>query len=55
MTVAGLRGFARAEGVSPAVVGGKEQIVIVSDDGNRKAGRFASYLLLDLAQLQTAT
>jgi Protein of unknown function (DUF3616) len=55
VTVAGLRGFARAEGVSPAVVGGKERIVIVSDDGKRAAGRFASYLLLDPAQLQPAT
>jgi hypothetical protein len=55
VTVAGLHGFARAEGVSPAVVGGKERIVIVSDDGKRAAGRFASYLLLDPAQLQTAT
>jgi hypothetical protein len=55
VTVAGLRGFARAEGVSPAVVGGIERIVIVSDDGKRQAGRFASYLLLDPAQLQTAT
>jgi hypothetical protein len=52
--VAGLKGFARAEGVSPAVVGGKERIVIVSDDGKREAGRFANYLLLDPAQLQIA-
>jgi len=43
-----------AEGVSPAVVSGMERIVIVSDDGDRDAGRFASYLLLDPAQLQTA-
>ena len=28
--------------------------MIVSDDGNRKAGRFASYLLLDPAELQIA-
>ena len=53
--VTGLRSFEKAEGVSPAVVGGMERIVIVSDDGNRDAGRFASYLLLDPAQLQTAT
>jgi hypothetical protein len=52
--VPGLRSFEKAEGVSPAVVGGRERIVIVSDDGNRDAGRFASYLLLDPAQLQTA-
>ena len=52
--VPGLRNFEKAEGVSPAVVGGRERIVIVSDDGDRDAGRFASYLLLDPAQLQTA-
>lgn len=54
VTVPGLRSFERAEGVSPAVVGGVERVVIVSDDGNRSSGRFASYLLLDPAQLQTA-
>jgi hypothetical protein len=52
--VPGLRSFEKAEGVSPAIVGGMERIVIVSDDGNRDGGRFASYLLLDPAQLQTA-
>ena len=54
VTVPGLSGLAKAEGVSPAVVGGKVRIVIVSDDGDRDAGRFASYLLLDPAQLQIA-
>jgi len=54
VTVPGLRGFERAEGVSRAVINGVEQVIIVSDDGNRKAGRFASYLLLDPAALQTA-
>jgi hypothetical protein len=53
VTIPGLRGLARAEGVSPAVVGGIERIVIVSDDGNRAARRYASYLLLDPAQLKT--
>ncbi len=52
--VPGLGSLEKAEGVSPAVIGGIERIVIVSDDGNRDAGRFASYLLLDPAQLQTA-
>ena len=51
--VPGLRSLEKAEGVCPAVIGGVERIVIVSDDGNRDAGRFASYLLLDPAQLQT--
>ena len=54
VTVPGLRSFEKAEGVSPAIVGGMERIIIVSDDGNRDAGRFASYLLLNPAQLQTA-
>jgi hypothetical protein len=54
MTVPGLQSLAKAEGVSPAVIDGVERIVIVSDDGNREAGRFASYLLLDPGQLQTA-
>ncbi len=52
--VPGLRSLEKAEGVSPAVIGGVERIVIVSDDGNREAGRFAGYLLLDPTQLQTA-
>ena len=54
LMVPGLRSFEKAEGVCPAVIGGLERIVIVSDDGDRDAGRFASYLLLDPAQLQTA-
>ncbi len=54
VTVPGLRGFEKAEGVSPATIAGMERIIIVSDDGNRDAGRCASYLLLDPAQLQTA-
>lgn len=51
VAVAGLHGLEKAEGLSPAVFGGREQIILVSDDGNRKAGRFAGYLLLDLAQM----
>ncbi len=50
----GLPGFANAEGVSPAVIDGRERIVIVSDDGDRAAGRPASFLLLDPAQLRIA-
>ncbi len=52
--VPALPGFGKAEGVSPAVVAGRELVVIVSDDGDRDAGRFAGYLLLDPAQLQIA-
>jgi len=55
VTVPGLQGFERAEGVSPAVIGGLARIIVVSDDGNRQSGRSASYLLLDPAQLQNAT
>ena len=54
VSVAGLPGFERAEGLSPAVLDGKPKIVIVSDDGNRKEGRFARFLVLDPAQLQIA-
>ena len=54
VTVPGLRGLERAEGVCPAVIDGVERVIIVSDDGNRKAGRFASYLLLDPVELQIA-
>ena len=50
----GLRSLEKAEGVSPAVIGGAARIIIVSDDGNRKAGRFAGYVLLDPGQLRTA-
>ncbi|MDZ7591951.1 MAG: DUF3616 domain-containing protein [Rubrivivax sp.] len=54
VAVPGLEGFEKAEGVCAARVGGADRIMVVSDDGNRKAGRSASYLLLDPAQLRTA-
>jgi len=54
VTVPGLRGFEKAEGVSAAHIGGVERIMVVSDDGNREAGQSASYLLLHPAQLRTA-
>lgn len=54
VTVPGLQGLERAEGVSPAIIDGAAGIIVVSDDGNRKAERSASYLLLGLDQLQTA-
>ena len=52
-----MAGFAPAEGVCPAVIDGvtKIIIIIVSDDGNGKQGRFAQLVMLDLAQLQIAT
>ena len=54
VTVPGLQDLAHAEGVSPAVLDGATRIVIVSDDGDRKAGRFAQFVLLEPAQLQIA-
>lgn len=52
VTVAGLPGFEHAEGICPALIDGEQRIVIVSDDGSKKAGRFARFLVLDPAQLQ---
>lgn len=52
VTVPGLQGFERAEGISPAVIDGREKIIIVSDDGSREYGRFARFLLLDPGQMQ---
>ena len=54
VTVAGLPGFEHAEGVAPALIDGRQQIIFVSDDGNRKQGLCAHYLLLEPAQLQVA-
>jgi Protein of unknown function (DUF3616) len=54
VTVAGLPGLERAEGVCPAVIDGVTKIVIVSDDGSRKQGRCARFVLLELGQLQIA-
>lgn len=55
VTVPGRPGFEHAEGVSPAVIEGRQQIIFVSDDGNRKQGHCAHYLLLDPAQLKIAS
>ena len=54
VTVDGLQGLERAEGVSPAVIDGVQRIVIVSDDGDRTEGRFARFVLLEPGQLQIA-
>jgi hypothetical protein len=51
-SVAGLAGFAHAEGICPASVGGVPKIMIVSDDGSREEGRPAGHALIDLAQLR---
>jgi hypothetical protein len=51
VSVAGLQGLERAEGVAPAAINGMARIIIVSDDGDRKEGRVANYLLLDHEQV----
>jgi len=48
----GLPGFEHAEGVTAAVVQGRDHILIVSDDGSRSEGRFARFLLLTPEQLK---
>ncbi|MEJ8847642.1 DUF3616 domain-containing protein [Variovorax rhizosphaerae] len=55
VVVPGLKSLKHAEGVCSAVLHGKGRILIVSDDGDRKTGRAASYLLLDFDQLQTGS
>lgn len=52
VTIPGLQGLEHAEGVTPAVIAGMQRIVIVSDDGSRKAGRHANYLVLAPDQLK---
>ena len=52
VSVPGLPGFEHAEGVCPALLDGQPRLLIVSDDGDRKARRPARYLLLDTAQLR---
>ncbi len=54
VTVPGLPGFRRAEGVSAVTIDGAERILIVSDDGDREERRSAHFLLLDPAQLKIA-
>lgn len=55
VTVPGLAGLERAEGICPAVIDSRQQIVVVSDDGNRKEGRFARFLLLEPGQIEQYT
>lgn len=54
LDVAGLAGLERAEGLCPAAVGGRPCLVVVSDDGDREAGRCARYLLLPADRLHPA-
>lgn len=53
MVIQGLNSLAHTEGVSAAVIDGKAHLVLVSDDGDRKAGRPAQYLLVDIDRLRT--
>ena len=41
-----------AAGICPALIDGEQRIIIVSDDGSKKTGRFARFLILDPGQLQ---
>lgn len=52
VSVAGLPGFEHTEGISPAIIDGRQKIIFVSDDGSRAEGRPARFLLLDPGQLQ---
>lgn len=54
VTVPGLHGLGKAEGLCPAVLGGDACIVLVSDDGHRKQRKPAHFLRLDPGQLQIA-
>jgi len=55
LVVPGLKDLARVEGVSPAVIDRAAGIIMVSDDGDRKARRPANYLWIGLDQLQPAS
>ncbi|MBP9805126.1 MAG: DUF3616 domain-containing protein [Candidatus Accumulibacter sp.] len=50
--VAGLSGFEHAEGVTAALIDGRQRLIIVSDDGSQAKERFARFLIVDLEQLQ---
>ena len=52
ITVGSLPGFEHAEGVSPAQIGDRQCLILVSDDGSRDAGRFGRFLVIDLELLQ---
>lgn len=54
VSVAGLPGFEHAEGISPALIDGRQHVIIVSDDGSREARRYARFLLIELDQLLIA-
>lgn len=49
--VTGLAGLEHAEGISPLRIGGQPWLIVVSDDGDRKAGRAARHVLIKPEQL----
>jgi len=54
VSIQGVDDIARTEGVTAAQVGGKAMVLLVSDDGDRSAGRPANHLLIDVARLLVA-
>ena len=54
VSVPGLQGFERAEGITPAVIDGRPRIMIVSDDGSREEGRCARFMMFDPGLLKIA-
>ena len=52
VSVAGLSGFEHAEGISEAVIDGRQCIIVVSNDGSREEGRFARFLIIEPEQLR---
>jgi hypothetical protein len=46
--------LSRCEGVCPALIDGREGLVLVRDDGDRKAGRNATFSWLDARRLKAA-
>ena len=54
VTIEGAEGLARTEGVTAAQVGSRAMVLLVSDDGNREAGKVAGHLLVDAARLIVA-
>jgi hypothetical protein len=52
VSVDGVKGFERAEGITQVKLSGKEQIMIVYDDGNREQKKTGRYLLLSYDELK---
>ncbi len=52
VVVDGRTGVANGEGIAPVRIGGEDRILIVSDDGDRRRGSNAHFLLVDYDRLQ---